>query len=124
MAHHQKRYKAFQVLSYGSPSCFISPLASSPPIDLGLDFGIRSFEYLPFGFSLVAFVHTHPIHSSTRGVICLISINHLTHDLLDFAAWHLLLLFDKCCLFLPLRGDHLNIKKLGCAFDDSFMVIG
>ncbi len=95
------------------------------PPNLGLDFGIRSFKYLPFGPSLIAFVHMHPIYSSMKVTICLTSINHLTHDMFDVATWHLLLLFRHCFFFFfPFVGNHLGIKKLKYVFNDSFIMIG
>jgi hypothetical protein len=86
------------------------PFGFLPP-NLGLDFSIRSFKYLPFGPSLIAFVHTHPICSSTRATICLTSIKHLAHDMFNIATWHLLLLFCHYCLFLPSHGGSLRHKE-------------
>ncbi len=40
------------------------------PNNLGLYFGVRSFEHLPFGPSPTMFVCAHPFHSSVRTTIC------------------------------------------------------
>jgi hypothetical protein len=44
-----------------------------PPSGLGLDFGIRSFEFLPFGPSSFTTIHAHPFRYLTRGVACFFS---------------------------------------------------
>jgi hypothetical protein len=72
MVQHQKHCQAYQVLLPNDvPSSSISSLApSTPPTGLGLDFGVKSFECLPFGSFSFATIHAHPFHYLTRGATC------------------------------------------------------
>lgn len=58
--------RIFKLIKYsplgGSLGFFVSSLAPFPLSGMGLDFDVKSFERLPFGFSLAAFILMHPFH--------------------------------------------------------------
>ncbi len=111
--------------SSSSSSSFYLPFSPFFFTNLGLDFGVTSFEHLPFGPFLITFMHAHPFIFGKRckTLVFHLPFDHLAHDSFDVATWHLL-----CCTFngvfvFPLVGDQLSIVRLRCAFDNFFLML-